>query len=193
MSPCFRAASTAVSRSECAVDFGHANARALPGRFYDQRIAETPRSAAAGLSRFRSPLRTRASADRWPETGPCFAPCPSPAPKPSRHCRYTAAATIRSAPCNAPSSPPGPWRAIQTRSNPAVANSVSERSLRRIPGMRIDVIATASASSTALPVSSDTSRSLESPPNMTATRPNCAASVMRVRRSLRNRYRRSLH
>ena len=30
---------------------------------------------------------------------------------------------------------------------------------------------------TALPVASDTSRSLENPPSMTATRPNCAASA----------------
>ncbi len=78
-----------------------------------------------------------------------------------------------SAPCTAPSSPPGPCNAMNTRSNPAGTSSASARS----PGSKADASTprATSASSTALPVISETSRSADAPPISTATRPNSAA------------------
>ena len=78
-----------------------------------------------------------------------------------------------SAPCTAPSSPPGPCSAMKARSKPSATSSPSARSAGS-NGAASTPRAT-SASSTALPVISEISRSAEAPPSSTATRPNSAA------------------
>ncbi len=83
-----------------------------------------------------------------------------------------------SAPCRAPSSPPGPCSATKARSNPSVTSSPSARAAGS-NGAASTPRAT-SASVTALPVISEISRSAESPPSSTATRPNSAATAMRL-------------
>ncbi len=85
--------------------------------------------------------------------------------------------------CIAPSSPPRPWSAIHALSNDPWRISVSQSPVVSRPWASTPL--RSRASRTALPVTSDTSRSADSPPNSTTTRPKSAALVTARRASAR--------
>ena len=158
-------------------DPAHADARALRRGLHasGKPSSATARSQSAApfeLDPSRCRRRPRPARAAW-----CGA-CPCRAQNASTPLPVYGSPSHSSAPCTAPSSP---TRTVQCNPDPLEARR-HEFGQRRAPQDRMRAAFTpreTSASSTALPVISEISRSAEAPPIRTATWPNAAASLIR--------------